>query len=132
MTTRDELAAGRYVALTTYRRSGEAVTSPVRVVPVGDGRVGLWTATGSGATERLAHTARVVVQPSDARGRPTPGTTPLDGTAQVVRSGASFDEVHARVREKYGALATVTRVLASLGPGRQRGVADAVVLVRLD
>jgi PPOX class probable F420-dependent enzyme len=133
MTTRDELAAGTYMALTTYRRSGEPVTTPVWVVPVDDGRVGFWTAMGSGKTRRLAHTARVVVQPSDARGRPTVGSTPLEGTAEVVRSGARFEEVHATVREKYGVLTTVTRVLASLGPMRRKGLAyaDAVVLVDL-
>jgi PPOX class probable F420-dependent enzyme len=133
MTTRDELAAGKYMALTTYRRSGEPVTTPVWVVPVDDGRVGFWTAMGSGKTKRLAHTARVVVQPSDARGRPTAGSTPLDGTAEVVRSGARFEEVHTKVREKYGVMTTVTRVLASLGPMRRKGLtyADAVVLVDL-
>jgi PPOX class probable F420-dependent enzyme len=133
VTTRDELAAGKYMALTTYRRSGEPVTTPVWVVPVDDGRVGFWTAMGSGKTKRLAHTARVVVQPSDARGRPTVGSTALEGTAEVVRSGARFEEVHAKVREKYGVLTTVTRVLASLGPMRRKGLAyaDAVVLVDL-
>lgn len=133
MTTRDELASSRYMALTTYRRSGEPVTSPVWVVPLEDGRVGFWTAMGTGKTKRLAHTPRVVVQPSDVRGRVAPGSTPLEGTAEVARSGARFEEVHAKVRAKYGVMTTVTRVLASLGPMRRRGLtyADAVVLVDL-
>lgn len=133
MTTRDELAAGKYMTFTTYRRSGGAVTSPVWVVRVSDGRVGFWTAMGSGTTKRLAHTSRVVVQPSDARGRVTGGTSPLEGTAEMVRSGGFFDEVHAKVREKYGVMTTVTRVLASLGPMRRQGLryADTVVLVRV-
>lgn len=133
MTTRDDLAAGRYMSLTTYRRSGTPVSCPVWVVPVSDGRVGFWTAMGTGKTRRLAHTPRVVVQPSDARGRVLAGSTPLEGTAEVVRSGGFFDEVQAKVREKYGVVTTVTRVLASLGPVRRRGLtwADAVVLVRL-
>ena len=133
MTTRDELASGKYMTFTTYKRSGEAVTSPVWVVPVSDGRLGFWTAMGSGKTKRLAHTPRVVVQPSDVRGRVTEGTTPLEGTAEMVRSGGFFDEVHAKVKEKYGVMTTVTRVLASLGPMRRKGLtyADTVVLVRV-
>ena len=79
-TTRDDLADGKYMALTTFRRTGEPVTSPVWVVPVEDGRVGFWTAMGSGKTKRLAHTPRVVVQHSDARGRVTAGSIPLEGS----------------------------------------------------
>lgn len=134
MTTREELAAGKYIAFTTYRRSGEAVTSPVWVVPVSGGRVGFWTAMGTGKTKRLAHTARVVVQPSDARGRVAEGTSAREGTAEMVRSGGFFDEVHAKVRDKYGAMTTVTRLLAKVGPQGRKGLsyADTVVLVRLD
>ena len=134
VTTREDLVAGRYMAFTTYRRTGEAVTSPVWVVPVSDGRVGFWTSAGSGKTKRLAHTERVRVQPSDARGRVVAGSHPLDGTAEMVRSGGFFDEVHAKVREKYGVMTTVTRLLARVGPQGRKGLsyADTVVLVRLD
>lgn len=133
MTTRDELASGKYMAFTTYKRSGEAVTSPVWVVPVSDGRVGFWTAMGSGKTKRLAHTPRVVAQPSDARGRVAAGSTALEGEAEMVRSGPLFEEVHAKVHEKYGVMTGVTRFLASIGPMRRKGLtyADTVVLVRV-
>ena len=132
MTSRDELAAGTYMALTTFRRTGDPVSSPVWVVPLEDGRVGFWTAMGSGKTKRLAHTPRVVVQPSDARGRVTAGSTALEGTAEMVRSGAAFDEVSAKVKEKYGVMTTITRWLAKVGPqGRRKGLgyADTVVLI---
>lgn len=134
MTTREDLVSGKYLAFTTYRRTGEPVTSPVWVVPVSDGRIGFWTSAGSGKTKRLAHTSRVRVQPSDARGRVAPGSQPLDGTAEMVRSGGFFDEVRTKVRERYGVMVTVTRLLQRVGPqGRQGlGYADTVVLVRLD
>lgn len=134
MTTRETLVAGKCMAFTSYRRSGEPVTSPVWVVPVSDGRVAFWTSAGSGKTKRLAHTARVRVQPSDARGRVVPGSEALDGTAEMVRSGGFFDEVRAKVRERYGVMVTVTRLLAKVGPQGRKGLsyADTVVLVRLD
>ena len=135
MTSRDELAAAKYMALTTFRRTGDPVSSPVWVVPLEDGRVGFWTAMGSGKTKRLAHTSRVVVQPSDARGRVADGSTPLEGTAEMVRSGAAFDEVSAKVKEKYGFMTSVTKFLAKVGPqGRKKGLgyADTVVLISIE
>ena len=93
MTSVDELTSGKYMSLTTYKRSGDAVAAPVWVVPLADGRVGFWTAMGSGKTKRLAHTSRVEVQPCDARGRVTAGTEPSTGTAEMVRSGAAFGRV---------------------------------------
>ena len=88
-----DLGAQEFVTLTTYKRSGDAVAAPVWVVPLADGRVGFWTAMGSGKTKRLAHTSRVEVQPCDARGRVTAGTEPSTGTAEMVRSGAAFGRV---------------------------------------
>lgn len=129
MTTAEQLAGEKYLALTTFRRSGEPVTTPVRVVPVSDGRLGFCTAM----TERLAHDQRVQVEPCDVRGRTQETTSPVDGRAEVVRSGALFDEVHGRVREKYGWTTTATRLLARLGLQGHRGPgrADTVVLVSL-
>ncbi len=127
------IADEKYIALTTFRRSGEAVSTPVWVVPVSDGRVGFWTAMGTGKTKRLAHTQRVLVQPSDARGKVEQGSTPVEGTAEMVRSGTLFDEVQGRVRAKYGFMTKMTKLLAKLGPQGRQGLtyADTVVLIRL-
>lgn len=129
MTTAEQLAGEKYLALTTFRRSGEPVTTPARVVQVSDGRLGFCTAM----TERLAHDQRVQLEPCDLRGRTQETTSPVDGRAEVVRSGALFDEVHGRVREKYGWRTTATRSLARLGRQGRRGPgnADTVVLVSL-
>ena len=130
MTLSDE----KYVAFTTFRKTGEPVTSPVWIVPVSDGRVGFWTAMGTGKTKRLRNNPQVTLQPSDVRGRVKAGTVPVSATAEMVQSGRLFDEVHGRVREKYGAMTKITGFLAKLGPLRRRGLeyADTVVLVRLD
>jgi len=124
----------KYISFTTFRRSGDPVSTPVWVVPVSDGRIGFWTAMGSGKTKRLRNDPRVLVQPSDVRGRTRAGTQALSGAAEMVRSGRLFDEVQGRVRQKYGPMTTITRVLATVGRLRRRGLtyADTVVLVRLD
>ena len=129
MTISDE----KYMAFTTFRRTGEAVSTPTWVVPVSDGRIGFWTAMGTGKTKRLRHDPRVTVQPCDVRGRPREGSPVVAGTAEMVQSGRLFDEVHAKVRAKYGLMTKVSKALGAL-PMRRRNLtyADTVVLVRLD
>ncbi|CAN5711904.1 PPOX class F420-dependent oxidoreductase [soil metagenome] len=128
------IAAETYMSLTTFRRSGAEVATPVWVVGLTDGRIGFWTAMGTGKTQRLAHDARVVVRPCDRRGNVAEGGPSYAGTATLVQSGAAFLEVQGRVRAKYGVMTTVARLLARLGPqGRQGlGYADTVVLVTLE
>ena len=120
----------KYISFTTFRRSGDPVSTPVWVVPVSDGRIGFWTAMGTGKTKRLRNDPRVTVQPCDVRGRVTAGTQPRAGTAEMVRSGRLFDEVQGRVRRKYGLTAALGRALGRLV--RRGAYADTVVLVRLD
>ncbi|MQA32453.1 PPOX class F420-dependent oxidoreductase [Modestobacter roseus] len=62
------LPASRYVSLTTFRRSGEPVSTPVWAAPAGEALV-VWTNAGSGKVKRLRDTARVTVAPCDVRGR---------------------------------------------------------------
>ncbi|MCW2795133.1 PPOX class F420-dependent oxidoreductase [Nocardioides sp.] len=130
------IADERYVALTTYRRSGATVTTPVWVVPVSDGRLGHVTAMGSGKTQRLRRDPRVTVQPANGRGATRSATSARAGTAEMVRSGRLFDEVRREVRRKYGIQDRVAGLLSRLrlGPVGSKGLtyADTVVLVRLD
>ncbi|WP_309648490.1 pyridoxamine 5'-phosphate oxidase family protein [Nocardioides sp.] len=127
------IADEQFISFTTFRRTGEAVSTPTWIVPVSDGRIGFWTAMGTGKTKRLAHTPRVLLQASDRVGKVKDGTTPVEGTAEMVRSGALFDEVQGRVRAKYGFMTTLTKALSRLGPQGRKGLtyADTVVLVRL-
>jgi len=122
------------MALTTYRKSGEAVTTPVWLTPVSDGRIGFWTAMGSGKTKRLKNNPAVTVQPCSYTGKIKSGTTPVSGTAEMVQSGPLFDEVHRNVRKKYGFQTHLTRTIGTFFVLRKKGLtyADTVVLVRLD
>jgi PPOX class probable F420-dependent enzyme len=53
----------KYMRLTTFRRDGRPVATPVWVVKLDGDRIGFWTSSGSGKAKRLAHTARVTVAP---------------------------------------------------------------------
>ncbi|MFL6090621.1 MAG: PPOX class F420-dependent oxidoreductase [Aeromicrobium sp.] len=129
-----ELATEKCIAFTTYRKSGEAVTTPVWVAPVSDGRLGFWTAMGSGKTKRLKNNPAVAVQPCSFTGKLKPGTSPVSGTAEMVQSGPLFDEVHQTVHKKYGFMTFLTKTIATLTVMRKAGMtyADTVVLIRVE
>jgi uncharacterized protein len=111
MTISDE----KYVASTTFRRSGAAVPTPTWIVPLDDGRVGFWTSSSSGKCKRLLKNPRITLQPCDARGRVKDGSSPVEGTAELVTSGAEFDQLRARVRAKYGFMVPMSRFFNTLG-----------------
>ena len=128
------IADEKYIALTTYRKNGEAVTTPVWVNPVSDGRIGFWTSMGSGKTKRMKNNAQVTVQASDARGRAKKGSTPVTGTAEMIQNGPLFDEVQTKGKKKYGIMVNISRLMGQIGGQRKSGqaYADTVVLIRLD
>ena len=95
------LAAQSYVAFTTFRRNGEAKTSPVWIADLGDGTLGFTTQEFSWKVKRLHNDPRCRLQPSDRSGNPTPGSAVVDATAAVV-SGAEFEKVRAKIIAKYG------------------------------
>jgi len=103
----------RYMSLRTFRRDGTPVATPVWVTPFGEGSVAFWTSSGSGKAKRLAHTSRVTVQPSDARGRVKPGTDPIEATARVVE-GEELEEIRRQVKAKYGFQTKITKALGTL------------------
>ena len=89
------LPVSEYVSLTTFRRSGVPVATPVWAAADGDSLV-VWTRADSGKVKRLRHTRRVTVAPCDVRGRPRGPA--VDGVAEFVDR-----------TERPGALAALTR-----------------------
>jgi hypothetical protein len=108
------LSDEKYLLLTTFRRDGTPVKTPVWVVALDNGELGFWTSSGSGKAKRLAHTGHVTVQPCNARGQTKPGTEPTEATARLV-TGAEFDEVRSRVKAKYGFMTNFTKLLGTAG-----------------
>ena len=108
------LSDEKFLRFTTFRRNGTPVSTTVWVVGLGDGQLGFWTSSGSGKAKRLAHTARVTVQPSNGGGRAKPGTSPIEATARLVE-GSEFEAIRQRVIAKYGFWTKITKVLAKVG-----------------
>ena len=100
----DRLGAAQYLLLTTFRRDGRAVPTPLWVARDGDALV-VWTPAGSGKVKRLRNRADVTVAPCTFRGEPTGPA--VAGTATVLDPAASRTG-KALIRRKYGVMGWLT------------------------
>jgi PPOX class probable F420-dependent enzyme len=116
----DRLAAATYVLLTTYRRDGTAVSSPVWVVRDGDA-LAVWTATGSGKVKRIRRNPVVSVAPCTARGRRRGEAVP--GRATLLDAAGT-----ARIRDTIKRKYWLTGPLLVNSSVRRRGAAATVGL----
>jgi uncharacterized protein len=105
----------KYVATTTFRKSGAAVPTATWIVPLDAGRVGFWTSSASGKYKRLRNDPRLTLQPSDSRGKARADTAPVEGTVQLVTSGPDFDAVQSKVRAKYGVMVSISKFFNTVG-----------------
>jgi len=115
------LGAQQYVELTTFRRNGTGVSTPVWIAPDGEELL-VVTVDDTGKTKRLAHTDRVELRPCSVRGEVAPGAPRYAGRASVHRDAAAVARVKRAIGAKYGwwyrALTLVEPVMNRL-PGRR-------------
>jgi uncharacterized protein len=64
-----QLAGQRYISLTTYRQDGSTASTPVWVVSDDGERLLVWTGENTWKVKRIRRDPRVLVAPSDYRGR---------------------------------------------------------------
>lgn len=75
------LADSQYMLLTTFRRNGAPVSTPVWVVADG-GSLAVWTVRDSGKVKRIRRSGAVELVPCDVRG--TPRGDAIRGRASVL------------------------------------------------
>lgn len=95
-----DLASARYIRFTNFRRSGEAVSTPVWVAPFGD-EVVFSTHPEAGKVKRLRNDPSVEVAASDVRGRVTAGAEVVSGTGRLLPN-AEFAAARSALKGKYG------------------------------
>ena len=95
-----ELDRAQYIALTTTKRDGTAVRTPVWFAVDGDTIV-VVTESSSGKAKRIRNDAAVRLVRCDARGRTAAGAAELAGTAAIL-SGADDARADAVLARKYG------------------------------
>lgn len=110
-----DLGTAKYVSITTRKRNGDSVSSPVWIAPLPDGRYGFTTGSASGKVKRIRNFPDVELRPCDARGRVPAGAPAVLATARVV-SGEAYGPVRDAIKKKYG----VQFVLIELA-GRVKG-----------
>jgi PPOX class probable F420-dependent enzyme len=83
MAVPDEIVRSQYVSLTTFRRDGTPVATPVWHVVDGDELVVISEAD-AWKVKRIRNNDRVVVTVCDLRGRIKPGAATAEGTARLL------------------------------------------------
>ena len=100
MTSLLPLADARFVSLTTFRRSGEAVSTPVWVGREGETLVVL-TPADSGKVKRLRNDPRVELRPCGRFGQVADGVEPVAGTAELREHTDDVERARATIRRTY-------------------------------
>jgi PPOX class probable F420-dependent enzyme len=118
----DRLAAGKYLLITSFRKNGTPVPTPVWVVRDGDA-LGVWTVADSWKVKRIRARADILVGPCDLRGNPT--GDPVPATAEICDAQTSA-RYRGLIARKYG----ITGRLSLLGSRLRRG-ADGTVGLRV-
>jgi hypothetical protein len=77
----EQLHAAKYLLVTTFRRDGRTVATPVWKVRDGDA-LGIWTAAHTGKVKRIRNRPDVLLAPCDFRGNPLGEQVP--GRAEIL------------------------------------------------
>lgn len=118
----DRLGAGKYLLVTSYRKDGTPVPTPVWVVRDGD-TLGVWTVADSFKVKRIRRRAEVTVGSCDVRGNAA--GDPVEATAEIT-DAATAARYRKLIARKYG----ISGRLVLLGSRLRRG-ADGTVGIRV-
>ncbi|MYW20396.1 PPOX class F420-dependent oxidoreductase [Streptomyces sp. SID2955] len=118
----DRLGSGKYLLVTSFRKNGTPVATPVWVVR-DDDALGVWTTADSWKVKRIRRHPGVLVGPCDVRGNPTGDQSPA--TAEIT-DPATTARYRTLIARKYGILGRLTL----LGSRLRRG-ADGTVGIRV-
>lgn len=121
-TSLERLGAGTYLLLTSHRKNGTPVATPVWVVRDGD-TLGAWTVADSWKVKRIRARGDVLVGPCDLRGNPTGAQLPATAEITDPETTARYRRLIAR---KYG----IAGRLTLLGSRLRRGL-DGTVGIRV-
>lgn len=118
----DRLAAEKYVMVTTFRKNGTPVATPVWAARDGDELV-LWSQREAGKIKRIRNNPEVVVQACDLRGKTTHGAE-VPGKARLLDDDVT-ERVRSTIARKYGITGQVTMFFSRLR-GKQHTIGVAI------
>jgi PPOX class probable F420-dependent enzyme len=120
----ERLARGKYLSLTTFKKDGTSVATPVWVARDGNQLIVITDAT-SGKAKRIRNNGRVLLAPCDMRGKITGPS--VSGTAHLTDS-THTDHIAAQIKRKYGLAYSAIGLLEKL---RRRDTGGSVG-IRID
>jgi PPOX class probable F420-dependent enzyme len=94
----EQLSAGKYMLVTSYRKNGTPVATPVWGVRDGD-TLGVQTQADSWKVRRIRARGDILVGPCDLRGNPT--GDPVPATAEITDAATSA-RYRSLIARKYG------------------------------
>jgi PPOX class probable F420-dependent enzyme len=110
-----------FLSLTTFRKSGERVSSAMWVARDGDALI-MFTPESSGKVKRLRNSPRVELRPCNRMGRMKEGVEPVAGIAEVLTDEDTLERATGMIRRKYGLMYQVIMAIERLiksGPERR-------------
>jgi uncharacterized protein len=120
----ERLGRGSYLLVTTFRKDGTPVPTPVWVGRDGDELL-VWTQTTAGKVKRIRNNPTVEVTACDLRGKPRGET--LKGTARIL-DAAGTERGRKVLRKKYGIAGHVVIGSSKVFRGQDGTVCLAITL----
>ena len=126
-----EIDNAKYVSFVSFRKSGQAVATPVWIAPFEDG-YGFTIESTSGKAKRLAHTSRATIQACSVKGVITPGATVYNCEASLVMHKRA-EEVRDAIARKYGFTYKVFSISLWFKDrfGKSKGLPEAAVILKI-
>lgn len=119
----EQLKTEKYVLLTTFRKDGTPVPTPVWAASDGAELV-VWSERKAGKVKRIRRDGAVQVQACDLRGQRTHGPE-LTGTARLLDEEGT-ERVRKLIARKYGLLGQVSMFFSRLRGPKDRTVGIAI------
>ena len=119
-----DLASAHYVLLTTYRKDGTPVGTPVWAVPR-DGKLYVWTEVDSWKVKRMRRNPAVTVQPCGMRGAPR--GEEHKATARLLDQ-SELGRIKSMIRRKYWLAGPATVLASDLFKGKDTTVGVEITL----
>ena len=124
-----DLGREQCIALTTFRKTGQAVTTPVWFVQ-SLGTIYVETHADAGKLKRLRHTTRVTLAPCTYSGKVTGSVS--EGHARILTESQECTAASASLAKKYGRMRSLFHFVRNARRLLQRKAKAGVVYIAID
>ncbi|WP_405927360.1 PPOX class F420-dependent oxidoreductase [Streptomyces sp. NBC_00035] len=123
-TALESLGTGKYLLVTSYRKNGSPVPTPVWVVRDGD-TLGIWTPAASYKAKRIRARGDILVGPCDLRGAPLGDQ--VSATAEICDPDTTA-RYRKLITRKYGIVGRLTLLSSRLRNGTHGSMGIRIIL----